>query len=166
MGEKLKWPLDLVSGPLAVGFHPWSRVCPAVPRGVGHSAAAEPAGSCQASPWHTGAQRVPPAESHSSPRPVPSSVAWQPSQPRGCHLAKQVLETPAEKIATIRLWIETSLTNKGTPGPWVPGQGRASNPANLGKEDGQDRRGRACPRSSGSTCLQIPYFCGYLFSHL
>lgn len=84
---------------------------------------------------------MPPAESHSSPKPVPSTVDWQPSQPGGCNLAKQVLETPAEKIATIRLWIVTSLTNKGTPGPWVLGQGRASNPANLGKEDGQGQSG-------------------------
>ena len=82
-----------------------------------------------------------PAESHSSPQPVPSSVNWQPSQPRGCHLAKQVLETPVEKMATIRLWIVTSLTNKGTPRPWVLGQGRAFKPANLGKEDGQGQMG-------------------------
>ena len=65
------------------------------------------------------------------PKPMPRSAIWQPSQPRGCHLAKQVLETPAEKTAAVRLWIVTSLANKGTPGPWVLGQQRASNPANL-----------------------------------
>lgn len=56
-------------------------------------------------------------------------------------MAKQVLETPVEKMATIRLWIVTSLTNKGTPRPWVLGQGRAFKPANLGKEDGQGQMG-------------------------
>lgn len=40
-------------------------------------------------------------------------------------MAKQVLETPAEKIAAIRSWIVTRLTNKGTkqgPGSWARGE--------------------------------------------
>lgn len=106
-------------------------------------------------------------ESYFSPKLVPRSVVWQPSQPRGFHLAKQVLETPAEKIAAIRLWIVTSLTNKGTPGPWVLGQGRASNPANLGEDGGQGQKGmRLQERSPGREQLQISYFCRPLFSHL
>lgn len=114
------------------GFH----FCPAVPRGLGHIAAALLVGSCQALSWHMGAQQLPLGESYLSSKLVPRSVVWQPSQPRGCHLAKHVLETPAEKIAAIRLWIVTSLTNKGTSGPWVLGQGRASNEAHLEEEDG------------------------------
>lgn len=47
----------------------------------------------------------------------------------------------AEKTAAISLWVVTSLTNKETPGPWVLGQGTASNPASLGEEDGQSRAG-------------------------
>lgn len=108
------------------GFH----VCPSVPRGLSHITAAELVGSYQASPWHTEPNRRAGAWCHwesntLSPKPVPRSAIWQPSQPRGCHLAKQVLETPAEKIAAIRSWIVTRLTNKGTkqgPGSWARGE--------------------------------------------
>lgn len=126
-------------------------VCPAVPRGLGHIAATELVGSCQALSWHMGAQPLPLGEPYSSPKPVPRSVIWQPSQPRGCHLAKQVLETPAERIAAIILGSVTSLTNKRTPGPWVLGQGRASNPANVGEEDGQGQ--------VGDTAREEPWLC-------
>lgn len=135
----------------------WFPFWPCCAQRLGSHCSRKLVGSCQALPWHTGAQQLPLGESYSLPKPVPRSVVWQPSQPRGCHLAQQVLETPAEKIAAIRLWTVTSHPNKGTPGPWVLGQGRASNLANLREEEGQGRGARspgAAPRASAS--LRFP----------
>lgn len=138
-GEKLKRPLFPVFEALAMTLYLWFPFWPCCAQRLGSHCSRKLVGSCQALPWHTGAQQLPLGESYSLPKPVPRSVVWQPSQPRGCHLAQQVLETPAEKIAAIRLWTVTSHPNKGTPGPWVLGQGRVSNLANLREEEGQGR---------------------------
>lgn len=43
---------------LGSGSASGSRFCPAVPSSIGHITVTEPVGSCQALPWHSGAQRV------------------------------------------------------------------------------------------------------------